>query len=419
MTTLTPYVNVSEVKKTASLFGDVVLKTPLQKNQFLSEKHDANIVFKREDLQEVRSYKIRGAYNKISSLTPDELKQGVVCASAGNHAQGVAYSCQIKKIKGVVFMPTPTPNQKIEQVKMFGGDYVEVVLIGDTFDDASDSAMAYCTEHNMSFVHPFNDIKVIEGQATIALEILEQTKTPIDYLFLPVGGGGLAAGVSSIFKALSPSTKIIGVEPKGAPSMSTSLKNGTNTKLENITKFVDGASVQKVGDLNFDICKKNLDDMTTVHEGKVCQTILDLYNKNAIVVEPAGALTTAVLDQYKEDIKGKNVVCLISGSNNDITRTEEIKERALLHSGHKHYFIIRFPQRAGALREFLTDILGPNDDITHFEYSKKHNRDSGPAVVGLELGNPNDIGCLISKMKTKKFFGEYLNDNPELFQILV
>jgi len=419
MTTLTQYVTVNKVKKTASLLGDVVLKTPLQKNQFLSEKHNANIIFKREDLQEVRSYKIRGAYNKIASLTNDELKQGVVCASAGNHAQGVAYSCQIKKIKGIIFMPTPTPNQKIEQVKMFGGDYVEVVLTGDTFDDASERAMAYCTEHQMSFVHPFNDIKVIEGQATIALEILEQTKTPIDYLFLPVGGGGLAAGVSSIFKTLSPHTKVIGVEPEGAPSMSTSLRNGVNTKIENINKFVDGASVQKVGDLNFDICKNNLDDMTTVHEGKVCQTILDLYNKNAIVVEPAGALTTAVLDQYKTEIKGKNVVCLISGSNNDITRTEEIKERALLHSGHKHYFIIRFPQRAGALREFLTDILGPNDDITHFEYSKKHNRNSGPAVVGLELDNPNDIGGLIQKMKIKNFYGEYLNENPDLFQILV
>lgn len=419
MTTLTPKITLDNVKKTASLLGDVVLKTPLQKNQYLSDKFSTNIFFKREDLQEVRSYKIRGAYNKISSLTSDELKQGVVCASAGNHAQGVAYSCQVKKIKGVIFMPTPTPNQKIEQVKMFGGKYVDVVLIGDTFDDASASAMMYCTKNNMSFVHPFNDIKVIEGQATIALEILEQTKTPIDYLFLPVGGGGLAAGVSSVFKQLSPNTKIIGVEPKGAPSMSTSLKNGVNTKIENIDKFVDGASVQKVGDLNFDICKNNLDDMVTVHEGKVCQTILDLYNKNAIVVEPAGALTTAVLEQFSDEIKYKNVVCLISGSNNDITRTEEIKERALLHSGHKHYFIIRFPQRAGALREFLTDILGPKDDITHFEYSKKHNRNSGPAVVGIELANPKDIDNVIHKMKSKNFFGEYLNDNQDLFQILI
>ncbi|PHR23132.1 MAG: threonine dehydratase [Fluviicola sp.] len=419
MLPLSQPITLSEVQKTASLLRDVVLKTPLQKNQFLSEKFKAEIVFKREDLQEVRSYKIRGAFNKIASLTDEELKKGVVCASAGNHAQGVAFSCRKMKIKGVVFMPTPTPNQKIEQVKMFGGDYVEIILSGDTFDDAYEEAFHYCSQNKMTFVHPFNDIKVIEGQATIALEILEQSKAPIDYLFLPVGGGGLAAGVSSIFKELSPNTKVIGVEPEGAPSMSTSIKNGFNTKIDAISKFVDGAAVQKVGDLNFEICRQNLNEMVTVHEGKVCQTILDLYNKNAIVVEPAGALTIAVLEQYATEIEGKNVVCLISGSNNDITRTEEIKERALLYSGHKHYFIIRFPQRSGALREFLSEVLGPNDDITHFEYSKKHNRNSGPAVVGLELDNPTDIDDLIIRMKQKNFFGEYLNDNPDLFQVLI
>lgn len=419
MLTLSHVITLSEVQKTASLLRDVVLKTPLQNNHFLSEKLNAEIGFKREDLQQVRSYKIRGAYTKIASLTEDELKKGIVCASAGNHAQGVAFSCRKMKTRGVIFMPTPTPNQKIEQVKMFGGDYVEIRVSGDTFDDAYEEAFHYCTQKNMSFVHPFNDIKVIEGQATIALEILEQSKAPIDYLFLPVGGGGLAAGVSSIFKELSPTTKIIGVEPEGAPSMSTSIKNGFNTKIDTINKFVDGAAVQKVGDLNFEICRQNLYEMATVHEGKVCQTILDLYNKNAIVVEPAGALTVAVLEQYAKEIEGKNVVCLISGSNNDITRTEEIKERALLYSGHKHYFIIRFPQRSGALREFLSEVLGPNDDITHFEYSKKHNRNSGPAVVGLELDNPTDIDDLISRMKQKNFFGEYLNDNPDLFQVLI
>ena len=412
-------VTIENVRKTASLLKEVVLTTPLMKNNFLSDKFNANIFFKREDLQQVRSYKIRGAYNKISSLTEEELKNGVVCASAGNHAQGVAYSCNVKQVKGVIFMPTPTPNQKIEQVKMFGGDFVEVILIGDTFDDASESALVYCNENEMSFVHPFNDIKVIEGQGTIGLEILEQSKVKIDYLFLPVGGGGLASGVSSVFKKLSPETKVIGVEPLGAPSMSTSIKNQFNTKIEKVDKFVDGASVQKVGDLNFQICKENLDEMVTVHEGRICQLILDLYNKNAIVVEPAGALTTAVLDQFEDKIKGKNIVCLISGSNNDITRTEEIKERAMLHSGFKHYFVVKFPQRAGALREFLSEVLGPNDDITHFEYSKKHNRNSGPAVVGLELKNPNDINDLIIRMKERNFFGEYLNDSPDLFQVLV
>lgn len=316
-------------------------------------------------------------------------------------------------------MPKPTPKQKIAQVKMFGGAYIEVVLHGDTFDDASKRALAYCKEHEMQFVHPFDDEKVIEGQATIGLEILEQSKVGIDYLFLPVGGGGVSSGVSSVFKALSPNTKVIGVEPEGAPSMSVSISKGINTELQDIEKFVDGASVKRVGDLNFSICKENLAEMATVHEGKICQTILDMYNKDAIVVEPAGAMTVAVLDQYREVIKGKNVVCLISGSNNDITRTEEIKERALLHGGVKHYFIVRFPQRAGALKEFIEKVLGPKDDITHFEYSKKQSSTNAPAVVGIELGSVSDFSALKQRMVDYDFYGEYLNDKPDLFQFLV
>lgn len=412
-------IQIENVKKAASRLSDVALKTPLAFNVNASSKYNASVYFKREDLQQVRSYKIRGAYNKIASLSKVELEQGVVCASAGNHAQGVAFSCNKMRVNGVIFMPTPTPKQKIEQVKMFGGDYIKIELIGDTYDDASENALAYCAQHQMTFVHPFNDKKVIEGQATIALELLEQTNEPIDYLFLPVGGGGVASGISSVFNELSPNTKIIGVEPEGAPSMSTSIKNGVNTKIDEIDKFVDGAAVQKVGDLNFEICQSYLSSMVTVAEGKVCQTILDLYNKDAIVVEPAGALTVSVLDQYKEAIKGKNVVCLISGSNNDITRTEEIKERALLYGGVKHYFVIKFPQRAGALKEFVAEVLGPNDDITHFEYTKKHNRNMGPAVVGIELENSSTLQALKERMMDRNFFGEYLNENPNLFQFLV
>ena len=412
-------VSLENVKKAAILLSDVALKTPLMRNENLAQKFSSNIVLKREDLQQVRSYKIRGAYNKIASLSQDQLNRGVVCASAGNHAQGVAFSCFKLKVKGVVFMPTPTPKQKIEQVKMFGGAFIEIVITGDTFDDASFSAKEYCADNKMSFVHPFDDEKVIEGQATIALEILEQSKEEIDYLFLPVGGGGVAAGMSSIFNELSPNTKVIGIEPSGAPSMSTSLEKGVNVKLDHIDKFVDGASVQRVGDLNFDLCQQYLSSMALVKEGEVCQTILDLYNKDAIVVEPAGALTIAALNQFKDEIQGKNVVCLVSGSNNDITRTEEIKERALLHANLKHYFIISFPQRAGALKEFVADILGPNDDITHFEYTKKHNRNMGPAVVGVELENSSTLNALQTRMKDKGFFGEYLNDKPDLFQFLV
>jgi threonine dehydratase len=420
MQTKTTYFPSLENVKAASLnLKGVACITPLNQNLQYSKKFGATILFKREDLQVVRSYKIRGAYNKMSSLVAAQKEKGIVCASAGNHAQGVALSCKLLQVKGTIYMPSPTPNQKIEQVKMFGENFIEVVIEGDTFDDAYYAAIASCEAENKIFIHPFNDEKVIEGQATVGLEILNQTKKKIDYVFVPVGGGGLSSGLSSVFKYLSPETKIIGVEPEGAPSMKTSIDHKKIIPLQKIDAFVDGAAVKRVGDLNFDICLQNLSDMITVPEGKICQTILDLYNKDAIVVEPAGALSIAALDAYADEIRGKNVVCIVSGSNNDITRTAEIKERALLFANLKHYFIIKFPQRAGALKEFLVDILGPNDDITHFEYTKKTNRENGAAVVGLELKSSDDLAPLIVKMKEKKFFGDYLNDKPDLFQFLV
>ncbi|WP_369999350.1 threonine ammonia-lyase [Winogradskyella sp.] len=408
------------VEAAAEKLKGIASVTPLIKNAQYSKKFKANVFFKREDLQSVRSYKIRGAYNKISSLSAAQIENEIVCASAGNHAQGVALSCKLLKIKGTIFMPSPTPNQKIEQVKMFGEDYIDVVLVGDTFDDANSAAVEACEKMNKTFIHPFNDEKVIEGQATVGLEIIDQTKEhPIHYVFVPIGGGGLSAGLSSVFKILSPQTKIIGVEPKGAPSMLTSIKNNRNTELKSIENFVDGAAVKRVGDLNFAICKENLDDVVAVDEGKICQTILDLYNKDAIVAEPAGALSISALDQYSEEIIDKNVVCVVSGSNNDITRTAEIKERALLYANLKHYFLIKFPQRAGALKEFVNTILGPKDDITHFEYTKKVNRENDVAVVGLQLKSPDDLEPLITKMKLHKFYGDYLNDKPDLFQFLI
>ena len=411
--------SLENIKAAAINLEGVAYKTPLNKNSTFSTEFGANVLFKREDLQVVRSYKIRGAYNKMSSLNDDEKQRGIVCASAGNHAQGVALSCKLLQVKGTIFMPSPTPNQKINQVKMFGEDFIEVVIEGDTFDDAFNAAKLACDAENKTFIHPFNDEKVIEGQATVGLEILEQTEVKIDYVFVAIGGGGLSSGLSSVFKYLSPETKIIGVEPEGAPSMWTSIKNKKNTALDKIDAFVDGAAVKRVGDLNFAICQQNLHDVITVPEGKVCQTILDLYNKDAIVAEPAGALSIAVLDFFAEEIKGKNVVCIVSGSNNDITRTAEIKERAMLYANLKHYFIVKFPQRAGALKEFVADILGPNDDITHFEYTKKNNRVNGSAVVGLELKSSQDLGPLITRMKEKNFYGDYLNDKPDLFQFLV
>lgn len=410
---------IEAVQNAAVNLKDVVLKTPLIQNDSYSKEFSSNISFKREDLQQVRSYKIRGAYNKISSLTDDERTKGIVCASAGNHAQGVALSCKLLKIYGVIYMPSPTPKQKISQVKMFGEEYIQVILIGDSYDDAYYAAKLESDRLEKTFIHPFDDEKIIEGQATVGLEILEQSESSIDYIFVPVGGGGLSSGLSSYIKQISPETKIIGVEPQGAPSMSTSFQVGENTLINEIDNFVDGAAVKRVGNLNFALCKENLHDMITVPEGKVCQIILDLYNKEATVVEPAGALSIAALGSYKDEIIGKNVVCVISGSNNDITRTAEIKERALLHANLKHYFIIKFPQRAGALREFVADILGPNDDITHFEYTKKTSRNNGAAVVGLELKTSEDLEPLISKMKRNNFYGDYLNDKPDLFQFLV
>ncbi|MFD0797458.1 threonine ammonia-lyase IlvA [Maribacter chungangensis] len=411
--------NVAAIKKAVLTIRQVAEVTPLMHSIRLSKQYHAEILLKREDLHRVRSYKIRGAFNKISSLTTEERSRGVVCASAGNHAQGVAFACNYLGIKATIFMPVVTPKQKVEQTKMFGDAWVTVVLEGDTFDDSYTAAMAYCNDKDASFIHPFDDPKVIEGQATVGLELLDQIKKPLDYIFVAVGGGGLASGLIGVFSQLSPHTKIIGVEPQGAPSMLTSITNDKNTSLQTIDKFIDGAAVKRVGDLTFAICKDNLHKMVTVPEGKVCQTILDLYNRDAIVVEPAGALSISALDMFAEEIKGKQVACIIGGSNNDITRTAEIKERALLYGQLKHYFIVRFPQRPGALKQFVAEILGPNDDITHFEYSKKSSKENAPAIVGIELKHPSDLVPLMQRMKGNNFFGDYLNDKPDLFQYLV
>lgn len=413
------YPNLIDISKASMALRGVVEQTPLQLSMYLSERFDSEILLKREDLQIVRSYKIRGAYNKITSLSKEELKNGVVCASAGNHAQGVAFSCQKLKIKGIIYMPTTTPKQKISQVRMFGKEYVEIILSGDTFDAANSEAIAYAESNGISFIHPFDDPKTIEGQATIGEEIMQRVEGEIDYIFVPIGGGGLAAGLGSYIKQISPSTKIIGVEPAGAPSMKESIAKGEVVTLGDIDKFVDGAAVKRVGNYTFEIAKQVLDDIVVVPEGKVCSTILELYNKSAIVVEPAGALSISALDFYADKIKNKRVVCVISGSNNDITRTEEIKERSMLYEGLKHYFVVRFPQRSGALLTFVQQVLGEHDDITHFSYQKKTNREQGPAMIGIELGDKADLKPLLKRMDEHGFIYEYLNDNPDLFQFLI
>jgi threonine dehydratase len=417
MTTETQMVKL-DINGAYDALKQVVLKTPLQYHRKLSEKFQAKIYLKREDLQVVRSYKIRGAFNLIQSLNDEQRKRGVACASAGNHAQGVAFACRYLDIQGVIYMPAITPKQKINQVKMFGGDNTKIVLIGDTFDECQAHALEFTRENNMVFIPPFDHPKVIEGQGTVAKEILDE-QSGIDYIFVPIGGGGLCAGVGQYLKVFSPQTKIVGVEPLGAPSMKEALKAGQPVVLDKIQRFVDGAAVKKVGDLTFELCKDVLVDMLLVPEGKVSSTILQLYNEDAIVAEPAGALTIAALDQYAEQIKGKKVVCILSGGNNDIDRMQEIKERSLLFEGLKHYFIVRFAQRPGALKEFVNDILGPNDDIVRFEFIQKNNKESGPALIGIELKSRDDFNSLIERMDARKLNYTLVNQNENLFEYLV
>lgn len=412
-------VKIEDIIIANQLLKDVVIKTPLQKNELLSKRYQANIYLKREDLQTVRSFKIRGAYHTISLLDPEERARGVVCASAGNHAQGVAYSCSLMGIQGKIFMPTTTPRQKINQVKHFGGSQVEVILSGDTYDDSYQQAIEYCEKHQMAFIHPFDDYRTIVGQGTIGLEIINDMDQKLDYLFMAVGGGGLASGVGSYIKSIQPNCKIIGAEPEGAPCMKKSILEGKLVYLEKINKFVDGAALHQAGQLTFEICRDILDDIAVVPEGKICTTILNLYNQNAIVVEPAGALPISALDFYREEIKGKNVVCIVSGGNNDIERMQEIQELSMIYEGLKHYFIVKFPQRAGALREFLDDVLGETDDIVRFEYTKKNNKESGPALVGIELKQKEDYEPLIQRMNQKGISYIEINKDPYLFNLLI
>ncbi|MFD1426663.1 threonine dehydratase [Kroppenstedtia sanguinis] len=411
--------SVEEVIVANHILKDVIIHTPLQRDSVLSAKYDCDLYLKREDLQVVRSFKIRGAYNVIRHLEPQKLERGVVCASAGNHAQGVAFSCQTLQIPGRIFMPSTTPQQKVSQVKRFGGTFVEVVLTGDTFDDSLEQALRYREETGTEFIHPFENPLTIAGQGTVGLEILNDLQKPMDYLFVGIGGGGLAAGVSSYVKSLSPATQVIGVEPAGAPSMKKSVEAGRVIELDEIEKFVDGAAVRQVGELTHAICRERVDAFTLVPEGKVCTTILNLYNENAIVAEPAGALSIAALDEYREQIRGKTVVCVVSGGNNDIERMQEIKERSLMHEGLKHYFSVNFPQRAGALREFLDEVLGPDDDITRFEYTKKNSKENGPALVGIELKRKEDYAPLIDRMNRKGVHYIEINKDPHLFNLLI
>ena len=419
MDTTKYFPSVEAIDKAAEVLTEILEPTPFMKNNNLSDVYDANVFLKREDLQVVRSYKIRGAFNKIRTLEPELLSKGIVCASAGNPAQGVAFSCSKLQIMGSIFMPTTTPKQKIEQVRMFGREFIEIVLTGDTFDAANSAAIAYAEETGKTFIPPFDDPKVMEGQGTIGKEILSQSKVKLDYIFVPIGGGGLASGLGAYFKQMHPETKIIGVEPGGAPCMKAAIEAGETVRLEHIDKFVDGAAVQKAGSLTYEVCKEVLDDIIVVPEGAVCTTIIQMYNKSAIVVEPAGALASAALRFYADKIKGKNVACIVSGSNNDITRMEEIREKSLLYEGLKHYFIVNFPQKSGEILSFIRDVIGPSDDLVYIQYIKKTNKNFGPALIGIELAAKEDFAALTARMDKHGISYEYINENNKLFEILI
>ena len=411
--------STKDIEKASETLSEILEPTMLQKNANLSETYGCDVFLKREDLQMVRSYKIRGAYNKIRTLSPGVLKYGIVCASAGNHAQGVAFSCNKLHIVGSIYMPTTTPRQKIESVKMFGKEYVDIVLTGDTFDAANKAATEYARRSGKTFIPPFDDRKIIEGQGTIGYEMVQQMQEPLDYVFIPIGGGGLASGVGAYIKAKWPETRIIGVEPAGAASMKASIENGHVTELDTIDKFVDGAAVKKAGELTYEICRQVLDDIIPVPEGAVCTTIINMYNKSAIVVEPAGALSISALRFYADKIRGKRVGCIVSGSNNDIIRMEEIREKSMLYEGLKHYFIVNFPQRAGAFLSFIRDNLGPKDDLVLFQYIKKTNKEEGPALIGIEVASPDDFHALLKRMEANNVLYEYINENNRLLEILI
>lgn len=411
-----------EVRQAYQTLKHAVSHTPLQYDRSLSEKYGATILLKREDLQKVRSFKLRGAYYAIHQLSKEQLANGVVCASAGNHAQGVAYTCQELDTKAVIFMPTTTPQQKIAQVRFFGGNKVDIQLVGDTFDRSAQAAKEYAQEQQMTFIDPFNDTQIIAGQGTLALEMMADAAAEgyqADYVLAAIGGGGLISGVGAYVKNTSPATKVIGVEPLGATSMQVAFDNQGPKALAKVDKFVDGAAVEEVGALTYAHATAYVDELVAVDEGLVCSTILDLYSKQAIVCEPAGALSVAALDLLQEEIRGKTVICVISGGNNDINRMGEIEERSLVYEGLKHYFVVNFPQRPGALKEFVSEVLGTDDDITRFEYTKKINRGTGPVVIGILLKEPEALTQLLANLA--KFDPEYINlrDNASLYTLLV
>ncbi|KIA64977.1 threonine ammonia-lyase IlvA [Nocardia vulneris] len=435
-----PALSADEIDAAAKRIAEIIEPTPLQRSERLSRLTGANVYLKREDLSAVRSYKLRGAYNLVMQLTETERAAGVVAASAGNHAQGVAFACHSMGIRGRIYVPTTTPKQKRDRIRVHGGEFVELIAIGETYDAAAAAAADDVARTGATMVPPFDDPRTAAGQGTIAPEILEQLGTAPDLVVVPVGGGGCLAGIGTYLRDRAPSTAILGVEPAGAASMTAALVAGGPVTLPEIDPFVDGAAVRRIGAVPFAavsgfggrvVSHASLPLLTTtesptgtssfrmmqVDEGAICTAMLDLYQNEGIIAEPAGALAVSALAELTMQ-PGSTVVCLVSGGNNDVSRYGEIIERSLVHRGLKHYFLVDFPQEPGALRRFLDEVLGPDDDITTFEYVKRNNRETGSALVGIELGTPEGLGPLLERMDESPIQCERLEPGSPAYRYL-
>ncbi len=415
----TQVVTPDDIDAAARRIGDVVRCTDLQVSERLSEQTGAHILLKREDQQDVRSYKIRGAYNLMAQLNSDERSAGVVTASAGNHAQGVAFACRVLGINGRIYVPTNTPKQKRDRILAHGRNSVELVVTGTNFDAAQTAARADAVRTGATMVPPFDHPDTMAGQGTIAAEILAQLDETPDAVVVPVGGGGLVGGLATYLAEYAPDCKIIAVEPTGAPSLTRALEAGEPVTLDTVDTFVDGASVARLGEFPFGVISSMTEriQVLTVDEGAVCTEMLELYQNEGIIAEPAGALAVTALEQLEID-EGATVVCLVSGGNNDVSRYSEIIERSLVHKGLKHYFLVKFPQEPGQLRRFLDEVLGPEDDITQFEYLKRNNREYGAALVGIELGSATGLHSLLERMDASRIDCERLEPGTAAYEYL-
>lgn len=414
----TAIISAQSVDEAAGRLAGVIIETPLQFNKRLSDATGAQVWLKREDLQPVRSYKLRGAFNLICQLDGAERAAGVVCASAGNHGQGVAFACARLGISGTIVVPSTTPRQKRQRMRQLGEGWIELIVHGDTYDEAAARADEIVATQGRTMVPAFDDVRTIAGQGTVAAEIVRQLGRAPDTLIVPVGGGGMIGGCLTWLAERHPGTKVVGAEPSGAASMAAALEAGRPRALPKLDTFVDGAAVRRVGEVTFDVARRLKPHMFSVPEGRICSEMLELYQTDGIIAEPAGALATAALGIYKPSA-GRVVVAVVSGGNNDLSRYAEIVERALVYEGRKHYFLVNFPQEPGALRRFLDDVLGPDDDITLFEYVKRSNRETGPALVGIELGEPADLSGLLERMAYSRIIVERIAPDSPFYRFLV